>query len=322
MGVLQRVGDFVLLPFLALYEYIMSKVSAVKAGIHRARRDPQSRERSLARCIITIACAVLAAAFIVCMFAIPIRADGTSLLGGLGSMMKLKRDYISPNQHELMWNTVGFGIPVVLSFIARMVTRGWVLRRMHIDDPLMVFTMLMWICLIILSNFAGQFATNLYPKEYEERILANPANAYYRTFGSQLGVGVEQAMLAAIWGSKLCVWFFLQRLHRKLPRFEAAIWFLFIYIWAGLFIVEIIFFFASCLPFSQYWAVPVKDPECASHHRFQMVQLIFNISSDLALILFPLPMIWVAQLPWKRKLILTAIFGLAVFKIVAAVMNQ
>ncbi|MAD85500.1 MAG: hypothetical protein CL912_21265 [Deltaproteobacteria bacterium] len=109
---------------------------------------------------------------------------------------------------------------------------------------------------------------------------------------------------------------------RSLPRYEIILWFQFGYLWVGLFIIEMIYFFGFCMPFSQYWALPVTNPECATYHNYSIVQMVFNISSNVVLILTPIPMVSEAQLPMKRKLILSFIFGLVLFTIMAAVLDK
>ncbi|KAH7327470.1 hypothetical protein BKA65DRAFT_435157 [Rhexocercosporidium sp. MPI-PUGE-AT-0058] len=221
-----------------------------------------------------------------------------------------------------MCNTVAFGVPAFLAFFARMLNRGWVLKKYHLEDWLMCIVICCYSCLLVLVNVSAHYQTNLYPMEDEARILSDPAEIQDRILGSKIVVALEQCMLLVTWGVKICVWTFLLRLHRNLPRFETALWLQFAYFWTGLFVIEIMYFSVLCNPFSQYWAVPVTNPECATYHKYSVVQMVFNISSDVGLILTPLPMVWVAQLPLKRKLILTFIFGLASFTVMAALMNK
>ncbi|PVH79325.1 hypothetical protein DL98DRAFT_420558, partial [Cadophora sp. DSE1049] len=175
--------------------------------------------------------------------------------------------------------------------------------------------------LLVLINVSAHFQTNLYPKGMEAEVLANPVDVANRIFGSKIVVALEQCMLAVTWAVKICIWTFLLRLHRNLPRFELALWLQFAYLWVGLFIIEMVYYFGFCMPFQQYWALPVTDSECATYHNYSIVQMVFNISSDIGLILTPIPMVWVAQLPLKRKLILTFIFGLASFTVMAATLT-
>ena len=104
--------------------------------------------------------------------------------------------------------------------------------------------------------------------------------------------------------------------------YQLILYAMFVYIWGGLFIVELLYFFVFCLPFEQYWALPVTNMQCSTYHNYSVVQMVFNISSDVGLIIAPLPMIWGARLPSKRKLLLTFIFSLAGFTILAAVLNK
>jgi hypothetical protein len=97
---------------------------------------------------------------------------------------------------------------------------------------------------------------------------------------------------------------------------------LIIYIWLGYLVIQICYYAIFCRPFNQYWAVPVKDEQCATYAHYSQVQMVFNISSDAALIVIPLCMFWIARLPLKRKLILMAVFSLAIFTIIAAVLNK
>jgi hypothetical protein len=48
----------------------------------------------------------------------------------------------------------------------------------------------------------------------------------------------------------------------------------------------------------------------------------FNISSDVALIIIPVRMFMIAHLPLKRKAVLIAVFSMAGFTIIAAILNK
>ncbi|KAK0099308.1 hypothetical protein ONS96_008538 [Cadophora gregata f. sp. sojae] len=240
---------------------------------------------------------------------------------GLGRVVE-KRGMESPSDEELMWNMVAFGVPALVAFGARMLNRVWVLKKFHFEDYLMCLAMIFYSAVLVLINVFAHFETNLYPKEMEAQILANPVDVANRIFGSKIVVALEQCMLGVTWSVKICIWTFLLRLHRNLPRFELALWFQFAFLWAGLFTIQIIYYFGSCMPFNQYWALPVTNSECATYHNYSIVQMVFNVSSDIGLILTPIPMIWLAQLPMKGKLILMLICGLACFTVMAAVMDK
>jgi hypothetical protein len=207
----------------------------------------------------------------------------------------------------------------------------------------------------VLINVSARYNTNLYPPEQQTAILENPADVQNRIFGSRVVIGLEQSMMATTWGVKLCIWAFLLRVvydlfsstpppsrnsirdwaaflvqraqhteiyRRMLPRFEFALWCLFGYIVISFFIIEVVYYGIVCRPFSQYWALPVTNSECATYHTYSIVQMVFNISSDLGLIIIPSVMVWIAHIPLKRKIVLLGIFGIAILTIIAAIMNK
>jgi hypothetical protein len=63
-----------------------------------------------------------------------------------------------------------------------------------------------------LINASGRFATNLFPHEQLESILANPQDVHNRIIGGILVIPLEQSMLLTIWGIKICVMGFIYRL--------------------------------------------------------------------------------------------------------------
>ena len=87
-------------------------------------------------------------------------------------------------------------------------------------------------------------------------------------------------------------------------------------------VIQICYYGLFCRPFKQYWAVPVQDEQCATYAHYSYVQMIFNITSDIFLIAIPLRMFTIARLPMKRKAILMAVFSMALFTIIAAVLNK
>jgi hypothetical protein len=68
--------------------------------------------------------------------------------------------------------------------------------------------------------------------------------------------------------------------------------------------------------------MPVKHEQCATYAHYSQVQMVFNISSDAALIFIPLCMFAIARLPLKRKIVLMAVFSMAGFTIIAAILNK
>ena len=90
----------------------------------------------------------------------------------------------------------------------------------------------------------------------------------------------------------------------------------------GLLAIEIPYFFILCRPFAEYWALPVKSPQCASYFYYCIIQMVFNISSDLLMLAIPLPFVINAKVPPLKRAVLVAIFSLGIFIIMAATLNK
>lgn len=85
-----------------------------------------------------------------------------------------------------------------------------------------------------------------------------------------------------------------QRSHQRLLRY------LHIFL-AVTFVATIIADLGACQPFSHYWQVtPDPGPQCRQGSAYLLTMGILNISTNMALILFPMPMILKSQLPLKR----------------------
>lgn len=87
-------------------------------------------------------------------------------------------------------------------------------------------------------------------------------------------------------------------------------------------LVIFMFVFYWCSPTPEYWAVPVRIDQCATYYNHMIFATACNISSDILLLLIPIPIIFKTRLPTKRKIILVCILGLGVFNILAAILNR
>ena len=91
-------------------------------------------------------------------------------------------------------------------------------------------------------------------------------------------------------------------------------------------------FFTGCHPFSGYWAVPppnrIPPPlppiscvvwlltgetaQCTTFVHYAIVNAVFNISSDIAMILIPLPLLVNSRLPVRQKAAVCSVFCMVV----------
>lgn len=175
--------------------------------------------------------------------------------------------------------------------------------------------------LLVLIQISARYATNLMdPKDYDE-VLADPKQVSDRIYGSKLVIGLEQCMLVSTWGVKTCMLILYWRITQNL-RSNLYIKILSVYVALGFVVIMICYYAVYCRPFSQYWAMPVKDMQCATYQRYSITQAVFNISSDAVMFAIPIPLIIKAQLKKARKIVLVGVMSLGLFTIIAAILNK
>lgn len=146
------------------------------------------------------------------------------------------------------------------------------------------------------------------------------AEVAQRVYGSKVVVVSEQAMLNVGYAIKACMLVMYTRLTLGLAAHRAVRWLAW-YVLAGWAASEVAFF-AACRPFEGYWALPVPDRQCATLERYSLVQGTFNISSDVAMLFVPLPLVARMRMPWRQKAVLLVVFSLGAFVVVAALLTK
>jgi hypothetical protein len=94
------------------------------------------------------------------------------------------------------------------------------------------------------------------------------------------------------------------------------------YVAATFVIMEILYLGVWCRPLSNYWAVPTPNVQCSAATDHLITNAVFNLSSDIAMIVIGFSLFIRSKLPWSRKIILCCIFSLGIFVILAAVLNK
>jgi hypothetical protein len=79
--------------------------------------------------------------------------------------------------------------------------------------------------------------------------------------------------------------------------------------------MEILYLGVWCRPFNQYWAVPTNNTQCSAAKNHLITNAVLNISSDIMIILIPMPLLFQVQLPRKNKAVLVGIFAIGVFNV-------
>ncbi|KAJ5175152.1 uncharacterized protein N7482_001029 [Penicillium canariense] len=191
------------------------------------------------------------------------------------------------------------------------------------ETSLVVYKMynMIYTTLLVLIQISARYATNLMdPKDYDE-VLSDPKQVSDRIYGSKIVIGLEQCMLVSTWGVKTCMLIFYWRITQNL-RSNLYIKILCVYVAFGFVVIMVTYYGVFCRPFEQYWAMPVKDMQCATYQRYSITQAVFNISSDAIMFAVPIPLLIRAQLKGRRKVLLLGVMSLGLFTIIAAILNK
>ncbi|KAJ6140195.1 hypothetical protein N7471_006681 [Penicillium samsonianum] len=231
---------------------------------------------------------------------------------------------VSPTPHQLLVEaTVFWSIGLVL-YVGRMASRlmaNMSIQGLSWDDYVMTATFMVYTSLLVLIQISAKYATNLMdPSEYDE-VLSNPQQVHDRIFGSKIVIALEQCMLFVTWGVKVCMLILYWRITKNLPS-NLYVKILAVYVALGFLVIMVTYYSVYCRPFSQYWALPVSNLQCATYQHYSITQAVFNISSDTFMFAIPIPLIIKARLPQRRKMLLLCVMSLGLFTIIAAILNK
>jgi hypothetical protein len=184
-----------------------------------------------------------------------------------------------------------------------------------------LFVLAAYTALVVCSNRYIKAQSNLLPPGFDIATLSK-YDLERRRYGSKLAIVTEQTQISVIWACKACLLIMYHRLTRTALRNEnIAIKLLSAYVALGFIVMEILYFAAWCRPISGYWAIPTT-PQCNALINHRITKAVFNLSSDLIMLVIALQMLIRSLLPLKRKLILCAIFSLGIFVIIASMLNS
>ncbi|KAL4893870.1 hypothetical protein BDV59DRAFT_25026 [Aspergillus ambiguus] len=230
----------------------------------------------------------------------------------------------SPTPHQLLVEAVVFwSIAVILvagRIISRTIANGSI-KRLGFDDYVMSGTFMIYTSLLILIQISARYATNLMDPADYPKVLSDPQQVQDRIFGSKIVIGLEQCMLFSTWGVKICMLALFWRLTKNL-RLHIYVKCIAVYAAIGFVVIMVTYYAVYCRPFSQYWAMPVDNMQCATYQRYSITQAVFNISSDVAMLAIPIPLMIKSQLRTRKKILLICIMSLGVFTIIAAILNK
>ncbi|EED12132.1 conserved hypothetical protein [Talaromyces stipitatus ATCC 10500] len=187
------------------------------------------------------------------------------------------------------------------------------------EDVLMVLA-IGWYTALVVTNIqlAEGGGGTLYPPE--EFSTFTPEDIAARSQFAKVEFASEQCMVNTIWFLKACMLIIYYRMTANLDwqfwvKLCAA------YTAAGYVAVELTLFL-NCRPFSGYWTLPPPQQQCATYFNYEVVQAVFNISSDLAILLVIIPRLWKMNMSNREKIPVLVIFGLGFFLIICAIVSK
>ncbi|KAI3581666.1 hypothetical protein IWW34DRAFT_617013 [Fusarium oxysporum f. sp. albedinis] len=224
-----------------------------------------------------------------------------------------------PSLDAEMW--AWYALTVIVVF-ARMASRRMLLgsfKRMLADDYLMAVTMITYTALLAIVSVLTRTPTNLINPD--DHIVLTPEDIKLREYGSKLVLVTEHMQMITLWGVKGCLLFMYSRLTMSLKQ-NFLVKLVAVYVVVGFVVMQILWFAAWCRPFNHYWQVPPDDLNCSAETNHMITNAVINISSDIMIIILPMPVFLQSQLPLKRKIILCGVFALGIFTILAATMSK
>lgn len=218
-----------------------------------------------------------------------------------------------------IWTWYGLSWAIV---VARMISRRMLLgsvRKLQLEDYLMIVAMVTDTILMVGMSIISQTSSNLI--DPNENVVLDAEEIRIRVYGSKWVLVVEQMQIATIWLMKYCLLLMYNRLTMSLSQ-NLAVKFVGAYVTTGFVVMEILYLGVWCRPFSQYWAVPPENTQCSAATNHLITNAVINITSDVMIILIPMPIFLKSQLPLKRKAVLIGVFALGAFTILSAILNK
>ena len=138
-----------------------------------------------------------------------------------------------------------------------------------------------------------------------------------RSVGAKLVLASRIFYAMFIWMSKFTVSEFLKRITIRIWRrsYELTLQGIRIFLVAT-FCAVVVATLAECRPFSHYWQVePDPGPRCRSGFPQLITMGACDITTDVLLVVFPIPIVMRSGQSWQRKVQLTSLFSLSLVMI-------
>ncbi|KAL4989897.1 hypothetical protein BDW68DRAFT_175453 [Aspergillus falconensis] len=216
------------------------------------------------------------------------------------------------------WSEYGIGIFfLLLRLVARLKMGG--IRGLRLDDAFAVLAMIFFTMQTVNIYRMGILGTNIGLNEKTATLV--PENKI-----SDMILGSKLAFMNWIWyicyiwclkGVLLCLYWKLtagtwhQHLVAGTSVFCVVIW-----------LVCVLTHFFLCTPVYRNWQIqPYPGDHCTLRQPLYVEIAVFNVLSDVCILVIPIPILAKLQVPIQRKIVLAAMFSSGVFIIVCTVLR-
>ncbi|KAI1465825.1 uncharacterized protein F4812DRAFT_461514 [Daldinia caldariorum] len=204
-------------------------------------------------------------------------------------------------------------IVVALRYYSKFSILGW--QSLAWDDAMMLLATVFYTAESVMAYCVVAYwkglANNAMTDAYRESLDPNSREWYLRVGGSKSNVAGLIIYATLLWLLKACWLVYYARLTegvnnmRSMIRWGVAI--------IGLsYIACLLVAFLKCIPFDHQWQInPSPGNNCMP--AISTLQTIFvmvmNTLTDFYIMAIPLPLVWKAHLPWRKKFVLLFMFG-------------
>ncbi|KAF4211817.1 hypothetical protein CNMCM5878_002018 [Aspergillus fumigatiaffinis] len=226
------------------------------------------------------------------------------------------------------WTLYAIGVTVtLLRTYSRVRAVGF--RHLQAEDLLVWVGIVFYTAQTALAYSVGHVAHGLANNGLTDaqRAALSPDNPEYRAavIGSKIQVAGWTTYSVLMWSLKLSMLAFYLRLTDGLgQRYRNPIYVGFALV-IGTFLVSIITIFAACRPFHKYWQInpdPGNACQAAISRPIIWASFATNVSTDIYIILIPIPMLWKSRLKLMKKIAATVVFGAGLFVLVCAILKS
>ncbi|KAI2610522.1 hypothetical protein GGR54DRAFT_643356 [Hypoxylon sp. NC1633] len=202
---------------------------------------------------------------------------------------------------------------------------GW--KKLRVDDYLMIlvaipFTALIVYGHILLVDYRGISNNGMSP-EYRSSLDPNSLEFSERTSGAKLEIVVRVLYTIVLWLTKAAVLAFCSRLTERFGKYEKRIRVGLILL-GTTWLVDFLITLLSCRPFHKNWQIQ-PDPGLTCHpgtSPYSMYGTLgFNILTSLYVFFVPLPILWMANTKFWKKVGLVMLVSANCFVIAVAILR-